>query len=634
MLQLGLCAHIWDTEANLYKAKPYNIDISPVANRVFQYERNFLTQASCLKFLLSKNFDLKKCLDYGVQYLTPEEEAQIRSVPQINVDNIEAPNALFRQYVANSKKLIQDWLDDTDDNKWSFVNLPTKSRGEFNLLQKLVRTEFPQLRILKYWDFAQVEEHPDGAAVARTEEGERDAVRKKEMERQFGCSSHLRKIFDEISKWSKPVVGHNVMMDLAHICQCFLGPLPDKFSDFKKMLLSLSPMIIDTKYLALYHPMLKEHFATCSSLEHVLKWTQLFGFRKISYTMDREFARHSWILHQHQAGYDARDTGLVFLALMWYIKNGPFNIKDHSENLFARSKRKGNGSKKVMQKQALVNQSDVFHQGISIQSKIAIDHNQAPAHKNGPIQPEVFTTTDKAPQTSPYIPSMDMRRSATAKAWLNGDLRENDPRDNFSTESEYIKEESERTSDNLGQTVLYDIDYTANVAVEANTDMAQVELAVMHENERKENDAANSWGLGSALPSFRAKITPNEVQSFDLEVKEKGDNSATSKQGSDKLLVLPDGVPVDLTGKSVSPFSNGQCSTLSFPPHSLKSSKGLKKREQTPEFLYSDHEQNGARTTHIITVDEDRHIPLQKYNNDCDDLKKLIGKCHKRRAKS
>ena len=438
MLQLGLCPHIWDAKTKFYKAKPYNINLSPVANRIFQYERNFLTEARCLKFLLSNDFDLKKCLDDGVQYLTPEEEAQIRSIPQISVDNIEAPSELYRQYVVDSRKLIQDWIDDTDDNKWSFANLPTRTRGEFKLLQKLVRMEFPQLRILNCWDFAQVDEHPGGAAVARTEEAEREAVQKKDLERQFSRSGHLRKIFDKISKWSKPVVGHNFMMDLAHICQCFLGPLPNNFPDFKTMLFCLSPIIIDTKYFVSYHPMLKELFVKCSSLEHVLKWIQLFGFRKLSYTMDDEFARHSWILHKHQAGYDARDTGLVFVGLMWYIKNGPFDIEDHSEKLRARFKRKRTGSKAAMRKQALLSQSDVFHQEISTQSTTAIDDNQTPGDEIGPVQHEFSTITKKAPRKSFNIPSMDTQRSATAEAWSNGDLQRKDPSENFLAEAGYI----------------------------------------------------------------------------------------------------------------------------------------------------------------------------------------------------
>nr|XP_033776702.1 poly(A)-specific ribonuclease PNLDC1 isoform X5 [Geotrypetes seraphini] len=56
-------------------------------------------------------------------------------------------------------------------------------------------------------------------------------------------------IFQSIVGAKKPLVGHNMLMDLLHLHHKFYRPLPDSYSEFKKNIHTLFPVLIDTKML-------------------------------------------------------------------------------------------------------------------------------------------------------------------------------------------------------------------------------------------------------------------------------------------------------------------------------------------------------------------------------------------------
>lgn len=84
----------------------------------------------------------------------------------------------------------------------------------------------------------------------------------------------FRKVIDLISQSKKPMVGHNVFLDLCHMVNQFIAPLPQDVKDFKEMVHRRFPRwvswlarvrhhvlflidtqsVIDTKYLAAQAP--------------------------------------------------------------------------------------------------------------------------------------------------------------------------------------------------------------------------------------------------------------------------------------------------------------------------------------------------------------------------------------------
>ncbi|KAL4676132.1 hypothetical protein H8959_010277 [Pygathrix nigripes] len=53
--------------------------------------------------------------------------------------------------------------------------------------------------------------------------------------------------FQMLVKAQKPLVGHNMMMDLLHLHEKFFRPLPESYDQFKQNIHSLFPVLIDTK---------------------------------------------------------------------------------------------------------------------------------------------------------------------------------------------------------------------------------------------------------------------------------------------------------------------------------------------------------------------------------------------------
>ncbi|XP_064365283.1 poly(A)-specific ribonuclease PNLDC1 isoform X4 [Dromaius novaehollandiae] len=54
-------------------------------------------------------------------------------------------------------------------------------------------------------------------------------------------------LFQALVKAKKPLVGHNMLMDLLHLHDKFYKPLPESYEEFKRNIHSLFPVLIDTK---------------------------------------------------------------------------------------------------------------------------------------------------------------------------------------------------------------------------------------------------------------------------------------------------------------------------------------------------------------------------------------------------
>lgn len=48
----------------------------------------------------------------------------------------------------------------------------------------------------------------------------------------------------------KPIIGHNIFLDTVLLHNQFIGPLPKKYSSFKRRINEMFPYIYDTKYIS------------------------------------------------------------------------------------------------------------------------------------------------------------------------------------------------------------------------------------------------------------------------------------------------------------------------------------------------------------------------------------------------
>jgi hypothetical protein len=141
-----------------------------------------------------------------------------------------------------------------------------------------------------------------------------------EEERQEALG--LTRVFRLLERVKKPLLGHNMLLDLALIYQHFFQPLPETYHRFKAQLHHLFPIVVDTKHL-------------CFAVQRRLSQTKLLEFTSlidlcealgsqrgtlyvlfspdISHAEDYQKYNDQRVFHE--AGFDAYCVGFVFLRI-------------------------------------------------------------------------------------------------------------------------------------------------------------------------------------------------------------------------------------------------------------------------------------------------------------------------------
>ncbi|KAJ9066569.1 hypothetical protein DSO57_1008205 [Entomophthora muscae] len=147
-----------------------------------------------------------------------------------------------------------------------------------------------------------------------------NAFRQKRLETEIEEMIGFRKVIDLMVDAQKPIVGHNLFMDLCHIMKQFLiDDLPETLSEFLTELQPRFPRIYDTKYLfdtAYDFKSPNTHDSSLSALKKLVSGPD-FSMPEISF--DFEYGKYSGrgqTSAYHEAGYDSYVTGIVFIKLI------------------------------------------------------------------------------------------------------------------------------------------------------------------------------------------------------------------------------------------------------------------------------------------------------------------------------
>lgn len=158
------------------------------------------------------------------------------------------------------------------------------------------------------------------------------------LEARVSHAVGFRKVLDAIATSGLPVVGHNCILDMAHIYSKFVGALPATAADFSTALRRQFPCVVDTKYLLRAEPTLRGILASRSTSLAVV-FTHIcqgfadkavasgrfyFGkgkilntaFTKVAVEVAEEFQRYGGAKEtglKHEAGFDAYMTGKASL---------------------------------------------------------------------------------------------------------------------------------------------------------------------------------------------------------------------------------------------------------------------------------------------------------------------------------
>lgn len=250
MIQLGLTAfHSSDRDSNTFTCECYNFYIFPYkANGASKsFDRSFLVQPSALSFLVNHDFDFNKWIKEGITYLNIEEEEKfLESLKKREEEKQEGS----KNYVPEEhKKFIDEFMNSlqnfVQDSKRDRLELSPCSAYRRKLIyESAKRSQFDNIRL----STCQVSSNSSNRFIAI------DKVPKEQQmidqENLILETIGMSKVVQHLIQSKKPVVGHNVLLDLMHIIHHFIAPLPDSYCDFKNMLKELFPYCYDTKLIA------------------------------------------------------------------------------------------------------------------------------------------------------------------------------------------------------------------------------------------------------------------------------------------------------------------------------------------------------------------------------------------------
>ncbi|CAH4037251.1 pre-piRNA 3'-exonuclease trimmer-like [Pieris brassicae] len=313
MTQVGLTMFLYDRDLDTYKAIGYTFHLCP---QVFgDIDQSFIFQASTLRFLCKHNFDFNKFTYNGLPYLSKAEEAMVRQ--ELKDKNLF--NNLTRSLVMDEERKLQyycsevsKWLASSDEGT---MYLDVQDPVLRYIVHNELRLRFDGIlttnslgnsnKVLIYRD-----KYVEGASSAPMQILEDNL-----MTHLLGFSQ----IIDLLITHRKPLIGHNIYLDTILLHNQFIGPLPYKYSTFKKNINDAFPLIFDTKTIS-YHMRklltvdeawktnvlqdLYEFFAEgkCKKLEKGVNLIRLMT----SFNVKQSF---------HEAGWDSYCSGYCFIRL-------------------------------------------------------------------------------------------------------------------------------------------------------------------------------------------------------------------------------------------------------------------------------------------------------------------------------
>ncbi|XP_040584230.1 poly(A)-specific ribonuclease PNLDC1 [Mesocricetus auratus] len=379
--QIGLSVfYSVEGEPNKYVAHSYNFFLFPTTFGILDSEFSF--QASSVQFLNQYGFDYNKFLKKGIPYMNEEQEKKIRQ--SILRGNWRVRSSLDKDQIKVVIDKVTRWLDlaEEDDR----MTLPGIYGFQAVEVQMVLRQALPNI-----WTMLRDE----GVVVKKVSEPYRWYLENASCD-QMRCwreeivlsARGFSVFFQMLVRAKKPLIGHNMMMDLLHLHEKFFKPLPESYDEFKQNIHSLFPVIIDTKNVT--KDIWKElRFPRVSNLSEVydvlnsdLNPTNNSG-PEIMHGRDCE--KYVETKCPHEAGYDAFLCGSVLLKVAHLLLEKVYGNDSVDELTF---------SQYLDVLEPYVNQVNLIRAGVP---KINLSGPDYPS-----IRPPVLILTVKSPEVTEH----------------------------------------------------------------------------------------------------------------------------------------------------------------------------------------------------------------------------------------
>ncbi|XP_032109037.1 poly(A)-specific ribonuclease PNLDC1 isoform X1 [Sapajus apella] len=316
-------------EANKYVAHSCNFFLFPTTFGILDSEFSF--QASSVQFLNQYGFNYNKFLKNGIPYMNEEQEKKIRH--DILSGNWRVRSSLDKDQIKVVIDEVTRWLDLAKEGDW--MTLPGIAGFQAFEVQLVLRQALHNIwTVLK----------DDGVVVKKVSKQHRWYLQSTSCDRESCWKENIllsakgfSVFFHMLVKAQKPLVGHNMMMDLLYLHEKFFRPLPESYDQFKQNIHSLFPVLIDTKNVT--KDIWKEmNFPRVSSLSEVyevlnsdLNPTKNSGPEIVHAISCEKYVETKC---PHEAAYDAFLCGSVLLKVAHLLLQKVHRIDPVPESTF------------------------------------------------------------------------------------------------------------------------------------------------------------------------------------------------------------------------------------------------------------------------------------------------------------
>eukprot|EP00096_Caligus_rogercresseyi_P014653 TRINITY_DN7169_c0_g1_i1.p1 TRINITY_DN7169_c0_g1~~TRINITY_DN7169_c0_g1_i1.p1 ORF type:complete len:562 (-),score=217.34 TRINITY_DN7169_c0_g1_i1:209-1894(-) len=270
------------------------------------HDARFLSQSSSIDFLASHQFDFNKLFREGLSYIRLSEAETLRQ-NLIDKQNTKADYAPInipeqqKEFIKDITERISKYIE--DEEKEDPLELPSSNGFQRRLIYQSIQQNFGD-KVFAVTNKKRM--------LNVIKQKNRERFQKSELE-EFDKSLGFSKVIRIMSESKKPLVGHNMMLDLCFTINQFVTPLPETYGELKTIVRATFPEIYDTKVMASIPP-IKDHIpnSTLEDLRQRLKESP-FKVPRLDPPLYEEGGTY------HEAGFDAHVTGLCFIGMRDFL---------------------------------------------------------------------------------------------------------------------------------------------------------------------------------------------------------------------------------------------------------------------------------------------------------------------------
>ncbi|XP_064613331.1 poly(A)-specific ribonuclease PNLDC1-like [Liolophura sinensis] len=318
--QIGLSAFVKVPNENKYISHSFNTYLFPQS--FGPVDVRFSCQASSLEFLSKHKFDFNKFAYEGVSFLNEVQEKAVKAHIKSQSVNKGLERDLDEALLQKHCSRVAEWLVHKSEGDTFILERDKESkRVETYLLQIEIRQRFPNVWTTES-GFGDIVVEKVSAERRETLEKVRGECEVTDHDRVLNSLLGWTRVFRLLIDHQKPLIGHNMLMDLMFLFDKFYNPLPDSYGAFKKQLHELFPVLFDTKHIVLSS---KEMFENTGLLESTALSDLYMAFDSSKGKFHtvcspgivhaEGFDRYKEQILPHEAGSDAFQCGYLFLRL-------------------------------------------------------------------------------------------------------------------------------------------------------------------------------------------------------------------------------------------------------------------------------------------------------------------------------